>query len=70
DSTMVISKGVSLEQLEQGPHVGFDTSKGGFTRKTDKTNRYFIWGMVLFCLVVGSVLVYVITQVGSNHTGH
>lgn len=70
DSTMVISKGVSLEQLEQGPHVGFDTSKGGFTRKTDKTNRYFIWGMVLFCVVVGSVLIYVITQVGSSHTGH
>jgi len=67
DSTMVISKGVSLEQLEQGPHVGFDTTKGGFTRKTDKTNRYFIWGMVVFCVVVGSVLIYVINQVASNH---
>src|SRR5277367_6634630 len=33
DSTMVISKGVSLEQLEQGPQAGFDTSKGGFTKK-------------------------------------
>src|SRR5579863_9630581 len=32
DSTMVISKGVSLEQLEQGPQ-GFDTTKGVFTKK-------------------------------------
>jgi pSer/pThr/pTyr-binding forkhead associated (FHA) protein len=70
DSTMVISKGVSLEQLEQGPHVGFDTTKGGFTRKTDKTNRYFIWGMVLFCVVVGGVLAYLILQFGSNHASH
>src|SRR4051812_29730793 len=31
DSTMIIPKGVSLEQLEQGPHAGFDTTKGGFT---------------------------------------
>lgn len=70
DSTMVISKGVSLEQLEQGPHVGFDTTKGGFTRKTDKTNRYFIWGMVVFCVVVGGVLFYLIMQYGSNHASH
>lgn len=67
DSTMVINRGVSLDQLEQGPHSGFDTTKGGFTRKTDKTNRYFIWGMVLFCVVVGSVLAYLFTQ---NHAGH
>ncbi len=66
DSTMVISKGVSLEQLEQGPHSGFDTSKGGFVRKTDKTNRYFIWGMVVFCVLIGCLFVYLISQFGSN----
>lgn len=67
DSTMVISKGVSLEQLEQGPHSGFDTTKGGFTRKTDKTNRYFIWGMVVFCLLMGVLFVYLIGQFGNRH---
>lgn len=70
DSTMVISKGVSLEQLEQGPHVGFDTTKGGFTRKTDKTNKYFIWGMVVFCVLVGCLFVYLINQFGSSRAGH
>ena len=51
-STMVISKGVSLEQLEQGGHGGFDTSKGGFTKKSNKTNKIFIIGGVVFALVI------------------
>jgi predicted component of type VI protein secretion system len=57
-TTMVISKGVSLEQLEQGPH-GFDTTRGAFTRKTNKTNLYFIIGGIVFFLIVG-VLILVI----------
>ena len=36
DSTMVISKGVSIEQLEQGPQ-GFDTTKSVFTKKKNNT---------------------------------
>jgi pSer/pThr/pTyr-binding forkhead associated (FHA) protein len=67
DSTMVISTGVSLEQLEQGPHSGFDKTKGGFTRKDDKTNRYFIWGMVVFCLIMGVLFIYLIGQFGNRH---
>ncbi|MDB6063932.1 MAG: hypothetical protein JWR26_140 [Pedosphaera sp.] len=52
ESTMVISKGVSLAQLEQGPQGGFDTSKGGFTKKSDKTSRYFIIGGIAFFLAL------------------
>jgi pSer/pThr/pTyr-binding forkhead associated (FHA) protein len=56
DSTMVISKGVSLEQLEQGPQ-GFDTTKGVFTKKTNKTNKWFIiGGIVLLLVIVGAIL--------------
>jgi pSer/pThr/pTyr-binding forkhead associated (FHA) protein len=51
DSTMVISKGVSLEQLEQGPQ-GFDTTKGVFTKKTNKTNKWFIIGGILLLIVI------------------
>ncbi len=57
ESTMVITKGVSLEQLEQGPQGGFDTSKGGFTKKTNKTNRYFIIGGVVFVVIIAVLLV-------------
>jgi pSer/pThr/pTyr-binding forkhead associated (FHA) protein len=51
DSTMKISKGVSLEQLEQGPH-GLDTTKGVFTKKSDKTNKWFIIGGVILLVVI------------------
>ncbi len=65
DSTMVISKGVSLEQLEQGPH-GFDTTKGVFTKKTNKTNKYFIMiGVVLLLVIV--VAIFVAYNQLSNH---
>jgi pSer/pThr/pTyr-binding forkhead associated (FHA) protein len=60
DSTMVIAKGVSLAQLEQGPQ-GFDT-KGVFAKKTNKTNLWFIVvGVVLF-LVIAGVFLWVLSN--------
>ena len=58
-TTMVISKGVSLEQLEQGPQ-GFDTTRGVFTRKTNKTNLYFIIGGVVVLVVIGVLILYIL----------
>ncbi len=63
-STMVISKGVSLEQLEQGPQ-GFDTTKGVFTRKTNKTNLYFVIGGAVVLVVV---IVIILIILNSLHT--
>jgi len=62
DSTMVISKGVSLEQLEQGLQSRFDTSKGGFSKKTNKTNKYFIIGGVAFLLVMGVLFLIILNS--------
>jgi pSer/pThr/pTyr-binding forkhead associated (FHA) protein len=68
DSTMVISKGVSLEQLEQGPQ-GFDTSKGAFSKKKNSTNKWiFIGAGVLLVVIVIAILV-AYNQL-SNHPGH
>lgn len=64
-STMVISKGVSLEQLEQGPQ-GFDTTKGVFTRKSNKTNLYFLIGGIVFVVIIGILVVYVLHALGSH----
>jgi predicted component of type VI protein secretion system len=65
-STMVINKGVSLEQLEQGPQ-GFDTTKGVFTRKTNKTNLYFIIGGIVFVIVIVALVVYVLYSLNKGH---
>jgi hypothetical protein len=66
DSTMVISKGVSLEQLEQGPQAGFDTSKGGFSKKKKSSSTYIIWGAVVLVLIILGVIAFLITSVGSK----
>ena len=70
DSTMVISKGVSLEQLEQGPQGGFDTTKGGFSKKENKTNKYFIWGGIAFALIIVVLFLILLSQIGGNGSGH
>jgi pSer/pThr/pTyr-binding forkhead associated (FHA) protein len=64
-TTMVISKGVSLEQLEQGPQ-GFDTTRGAFTRKTNKTNLYFIIGGIVFALIVGVLILVILGKLKSS----
>ena len=68
EATMVISKGVSLEQLEQGPLGGFDTTKGVFTKKKNSANRYWLWGGVLFLVILLGVLWYIWNQLKAG--GH
>lgn len=63
DQTMVMQRGVSLEQLEQGRGGGFDTAGKGFSKKDDKANK-IIWivaGSVGLIIVV--VLVYVFLNI-------
>jgi pSer/pThr/pTyr-binding forkhead associated (FHA) protein len=69
DSTMAVTRGVSLEQLEQGPQ-GFDTTKGVFTKKTNKTNKWFIiGGVVLLVIIVGAILA-ALSQLSGHGSGH
>jgi pSer/pThr/pTyr-binding forkhead associated (FHA) protein len=51
DSTMVVNRGVNFEDLEKGPGV-VDPLKGGFTKKTNKTNKYFIIGGAVLLVVI------------------
>jgi len=60
EGTMIIPRGVSLEQLEQGGTraPGFDTKGTGFSKKTNKVNTYFIvGGIIVFIIIVGLILV-------------
>jgi pSer/pThr/pTyr-binding forkhead associated (FHA) protein len=68
DSTMVVKRGVSLEQLEQGPQ-GLDTTKGVFTKKSNNTNKWFILiGIVLLLVIV--VAFFMVFSALNNKPGH
>ncbi len=62
------TKGVSLEQLEQGPQGGFDTSKGGFTKKKNATNVYFMVGIAVFAVVMVGLFLWIMNLIKSQ--GH
>jgi pSer/pThr/pTyr-binding forkhead associated (FHA) protein len=67
DQTLVMQRGVSLNELEQGTRGGgFDTKASGFSKKDDKVNVIFwvvagVVGLVIVCL-----LLYVFTIAGKR----
>jgi predicted component of type VI protein secretion system len=65
DQTVVMKRGVSLDELEQGTRTsGFDTSSKGFSKKSNKTNRWFLIGGVIVVVIVGIVFLYILSTVG------
>lgn len=64
DQTAAMPRGVSLDELEQGPRAtGFDTSSKAFSKKTNQTNKWFlIIGIIVFC-VISLVILYTLSQV-------
>ena len=69
DSTMVISKGVKMDELEKGPQ-GFDTSKGVFTKKSNKTNKWFILVGIVLTVVIVIAFWMVLSQLNGTHSTH
>ncbi len=62
DQTMVMQRGVSLNELEHGGRGGgFDTASKGFSRKDDKGNKIFIIAIIVFGVVIAGLLLYVFT---------
>lgn len=55
DNTVVLSRGVSLTDLEQGAK-GFDTSGKGFTKKNNKANKIFL----IVAISVGVIIVVLV----------
>jgi len=65
DRTVVMSGGVSLNELEQGPRQGgFDAASKAFSKKNDKANKIFIIGVVIVVAVILAVLAYVYWGIG------
>jgi predicted component of type VI protein secretion system len=67
DGTMVIPRGVSLNELEQGGRpAGFDTNTA-FSKKTNTANRYFlIVGIVVGVVILGLIFVLINKAGGSK----
>ena len=65
DATMLIPRGVSLDQLEKGGGrpPGFDRSNTSFSKKTNKANRYIIIIGIVVALVIAGLLWYTFSQV-------
>jgi pSer/pThr/pTyr-binding forkhead associated (FHA) protein len=57
DQTMVMQRGVSLDELQSGTGAGFDTSKV-FSKKSNKTNKWFLIGGIAAVIVL--IIVFII----------
>ena len=62
ESTMAMTRGVSLTDLESGSPRGFDSAGKGFTKKDNKANRIFlIAAIVVGVIIVALVLIALMT---------
>ena len=68
EGTMIIPRGVSLEQLEQGGsrQPGFDTKNTGFAKKTNKVGTYFIIGGIIVGVIIVGLILYALGQAKSH----
>ena len=67
DQTLVMQRGVSLNELEQGPRAGgFDTKSAGFSKKTNKGSKIFWLVAGLVGLAIIGVLLYALTQLAGK----
>jgi len=67
DQTMVMQRGVSLNELEQGTRSGgFDTKGSGFSKKDDNVSKIFWLVAGLVGLLILGLLVYVFMIAGSK----
>ena len=57
DQTLVMQRGVSLNELEQGPRGSFDSK--GFSKKSDKVNKIFVILGIVFGVIILGLLLYV-----------
>ena len=64
---MVMQRGVSLNELEQGGRGGgFDSTTSGFSKKGDEGNKWFWIAVAVFGVVIAGLLFYVFMIAGSK----
>jgi len=61
EQTVVMQRGVSLNELEQGPRGGgFDTSKI-FSKKSNQTNKWFLIIGIIAIVVIGAIFLFTLS---------
>lgn len=63
DSTMVVPRGVNLNELAGGTGTGFDTTSKGFSKKGNKANKMFLIGTGVAIAIIVLVALVVIFSV-------
>lgn len=67
DATVVIPRGVSLDDLEKGGRPpGFDAANTSFSKKTNQTNKFFLIGGIAVGLLILGLLIWAFSAVGSH----
>ena len=62
-STMVMQRGVNLNELDTGRRPpGFDTAGKGFAKKQNRANRIFVIVGIVMGLVIVGLLIYAFTK--------
>ncbi len=64
ENTVVMQRGVSLTDLEQGSR-GFDSSGKGFTKKDNKANRIFLIVAIVVGVVIAGFVLFAILKAGN-----
>ena len=62
DQTMVMQRGVSLNDLEQGPRA-FDNTSKVFTKKDNKANKIFIIAAAAVGVVIVGLVLYILALI-------
>ncbi len=67
DATMVIPRGVSLNDLEQSGvrPASFDTN-AAFSKKTNKVNKYFLIAGIVVGVVIVGLIIFALKQAGGS----
>jgi len=66
DQTMVMQRGVSLNELEQGHAGGFGTTSKGFSKKDNKANKIIWIGAAVFGVIILGLIFYVFVLINSH----
>jgi predicted component of type VI protein secretion system len=64
DQTVVMQRGVKLDELEQGARSGFDTAGKGFSKKEDKANRIIWISAGVLGLIIIALILYAMSSIG------
>ena len=63
DQTMVMTRGVSLNELEQGSRGTFDATNKAFSKKDNKVNKIFVIVGIVVGVVILGLIVYILTLI-------